>query len=599
MKNNEKKSRLQITLAAFIWSYLKEKKLYLFFFLVVAVIWSVEMSLSPYLLKIIIDRVSLFSSDSEELLTILLIPVILYVSMSLILNINFRIYDYASLRLYPKLKADMTKDMYSYLIKHSDAFFQNSFSGSLTKKIFDMATNVELMIRTVNESFFPIICVLITSSFMLLIVVHYIFAIILIVWAIFFIYLSYVASIKLENYSKDLSELNIKASGKISDSISSITTVKLFSANNYEIKRVNKSLENVVNADYKVHWQNLKISFVQGIGITMLTFFMLIALIYGRMHGWVTVGDFALVMTLSISILMSVYNVGQQIQQFAKMKGICKQALSIMQEAHEIIDLPDAEVMTVRAGLIEFKDVNFNYKDQKSLFNNLSITLNPGEKIGLVGYSGGGKSTFIKLILRLIEVQSGSILIDNQDITKVKIDSLINQLTIIPQNPDMFHRTIMENIRFAKPDATDEEVIMAAKKAKCHEFICELAEGYESLVGERGIKLSGGQRQRLAISRAFLKNSSILLLDEATSALDSLTESYIQQSLYDLMKNKTTIVIAHRLSTLKNMDRILVFDNGQIVEDGDLGSLLSDKEGTFYRLWKMQMDGFINNTGYI
>ena len=178
----------------------------------------------------------------------------------------------------------------------------------------------------------------------------------------------------------------------------------------------------------------------------------------------------------------------------------------------------------------------------------------------------------------------------------MKIDSLINQLTIIPQNPDMFHRTIMENIRFAKPDATDEEVIMAAKKAKCHEFICELTEGYESLVGERGIKLSGGQRQRLAISRAFLKNSSILLLDEATSALDSLTESYIQQSLYDLMKNKTTIVIAHRLSTLKNMDRILVFDNGQIVEDGDLSSLLGDKEGTFYRLWKMQMDGFINNT---
>lgn len=596
MKNNEKQSGLQSTLATFIWSYLKKKKLYLFFFLFVAVIWSVEMSLRSYLLKIIIDRVSLSSSDSEELLSTLLIPVILYVSMSLILNINFRIYDYASLRLYPKLKADITKDMYSYLIKHSDQFFQNSFSGSLTKKIFDMATNVELMIRTVNESFFPVICVLITSSFMLLMIVHYIFAIILILWATFFIYLSYVASVKLENYSKDLSTSNIKASGTISDSISSITTVKLFAADNYEMKRISNSIEHVVDADYKVHWQNLKISFFQGIGITTLTFFMLIALIYGRMHGWVTVGDFALVMTLSISILMSIYNVGQQIQQFAKMKGICKQALSIMKEAHEIVDLPDAEVMTVGPGLIEFKDINFNYKDQKSLFNNLSITLNPGEKIGLVGYSGGGKSTFIKLILRLIEVQSGSILIDNQDITKVKINSLINQLTIIPQNPDMFHRTIMENIRFAKPDATDKEVIMAAKKAKCHEFICELAEGYESLVGERGIKLSGGQRQRLAISRAFLKNSSILLLDEATSALDSLTESYIQQSLYDLMQNKTKIVIAHRLSTLKNMDRILVFDNGQIVENGDLSSLLSDKEGTFYRLWKMQMDEFINNT---
>ena len=228
METKGKKPTSQITLAKFIWGYLKKKKLCLFFFLLVAIIWSVEISLSPYLLKIIIDVVSQFSSDSDGLLPALLIPVILYISMSLLLNLNFRIYDYASLRLYPRLKADITKDMYSYLIKHSDSFFQNSFSGSLTKKIFDMETNVELMIRTANESFLPIICALITSSFMLLIVVHYIFAIILIVWAIFFIYLSYIASKKLENYSKDLSESNIKVSGKISDSISTITTVKLF-----------------------------------------------------------------------------------------------------------------------------------------------------------------------------------------------------------------------------------------------------------------------------------------------------------------------------------------------------------------------------------
>lgn len=594
MKKEDKKPELQITLLLFIWSYLKKKKLYLFLFIFIAIICSVEVSLSPYLLKVIIDRVSNLSGDSEELLINLLIPVILYILISLILNINFRIYDYASLRLYPKLKSDITKDMYSYLIKHSDTFFQNSFSGSLTKKIFDMTTNIELIIHTVNESFFPIICILVISSITLFTVVHYIFAIILIVWSIFFVYLSYTGSIKLENYSKYLSEANIKASGRISDSISNITTVKLFSANKYEIKQINNILENVVNADYKVHWQNLKISFIQGIGITVLTFFMLMALIYGHMHGWVTVGDFALVLTLSISIFTSIYNVGQQIQQFAKMSGICKNALSIMQEVPEIVDLPDAKILYIRKGLIEFKNVNFTYKDQKSLFNNLNITLNPGERVGLVGYSGGGKSTFIKLILRLIEVQSGSILIDNQDIRKVKISSLINQITVIPQDPDMFHRTIMENIRFAKPEATDKEVIWAAKKARCHEFISELPEGYESLIGEHGVKLSGGQRQRLAIARAFLKNSPILLLDEATSALDSLTESHIQQSLYNLMQNKTTIVIAHRLSTLKNMDRILVFDNGKIVENGDLKTLISNKKGIFSKLWKMQIDGFIN-----
>lgn len=383
------KKESKITLSIFIWNYLKKKKLYLFLFLLVTVIWSIEISLSPYLLKIIIDIVSMFSSGSDELLTNLLIPVILYILMSLILNINFIVYGYASLRLYPKLKADITKDMYSYLIKHSNTFFQNSFSGSLTKKIFDMTTNVELMIRTINESFFPIICALITSSITLLIAVHYIFATILVVWAVFFIYLSYIGSIKLENCSKYLSEANIKASGGISDSISNITTVKLFSSDSYEMKRISNSLENVVNADYKVHWQNLKISFMQGIGITILTFFMLMALIYGRMHGWVTVGDFALVLTLSISIFMSIYNAGQQIQQFAKITGICKQALSVIQTDHEIVDLPNAKTMKIVRGLIEFKNVNFTYKDQNSLFYNLNVTLNPGEKVGFVGYFGG------------------------------------------------------------------------------------------------------------------------------------------------------------------------------------------------------------------
>jgi ATP-binding cassette subfamily B protein len=584
----------QVTLVVFIWSYLKKNKIYLCLFMLVSIIGSIEISLSPYLLKLIIDTTNQFSNEHEELLSTLALPVILYIVISLISNLNFRTYDYFSLRFYPKLKTEIIKDMYSHLIKHSDSFFQNGFPASFTKKIFDVSTNVEFIIRTISESFFPIICSFITSSVMLLIVLHYIFAIILILWGICFIFLSYIASKKLENYSRSLSEFNIKISGQISDSISNITAVKLFTAEEDEIALINSSLEHLANADYKTHWQNLKINFVQGISITILIFFMLTILIYGRLQGWVTIGDFALIITLSIAMLMSIYNIGRQIQQFAKAKGICKQALSIMQETHEIVDLAKAKPINVQKGLIEFKNVSFCYGKQKSLFKNLSITLHPEEKIGLVGYSGGGKSTFIKLILRLIEPQSGSILIDNQDIKKVTINSLIKQLTMIPQDSGMLHRTIMENIRFAKPGATDSEVISAAKKAKCHEFICELPGGYESLIGERGVKLSSGQKQRVAIARAFLKNSSILLLDEPTSALDSLTENYIQHSLHSLMRNKTTLVIAHRLSTLKNMDRILVFDNGQIVEDGKLTTLLDNKNGLFYKLWQMQVEGFIN-----
>ncbi len=253
------------------------------------------------------------------------------------------------------------------------------------------------------------------------------------------------------------------------------------------------------------------------------------ALIYSSMHNMVSPGDFALVLMLSIAFMWSVNDIGKQMQRFAKVVGTCNQALSFIRIAHEITDVPNAPALVVNRGEIKFDHVAFKYNNNKSLFKNLNITLRPGEKVGLVGYSGGGKSSFIKLILRLMDVQSGNILIDNQNIRGITEESLRKQIGTIPQEPELFHRTIMENIRFAKPDASDEEVIAAAKSAHCHEFVMELPEQYHSLVGERGVKLSGGQKQRIAIARAFLKNAPILLLDEATSSLDSITERFIQE----------------------------------------------------------------------
>jgi ATP-binding cassette subfamily B protein len=279
----------------------------------------------------------------------------------------------------------------------------------------------------------------------------------------------------------------------------------------------------------------MKMSFVQGTGVTLLIAFMLIGLIYCRLHEWVSIGDFALVLMLSVSMLQIVYSIGRDLQKFSKIVGTCNQALTFIRAPHEIIDMPDAVPIQIKQGEIKFDNVTFQYEKSNPLFTNLDVTINPGEKVGLVGYSGGGKSTFIKLILRLIDIQSGKITIDNQDIKCVTKQSLRKQIGTIPQESDLFHRTIMENIRFARMDATDDEVIAAAKAARCHEFICELPEQYQSLVGERGVKLSGGQRQRIAIARAFLKNAPILLLDEATSSLDSITESYIKDSLHNVM----------------------------------------------------------------
>jgi ATP-binding cassette subfamily B protein len=258
----------------------------------------------------------------------------------------------------------------------------------------------------------------------------------------------------------------------------------------------------------------------------------------------------------------------------------------------QIKDTEYAEVLKVTDGEIIFDAVKFGYKNSAPLFDNLSIKIDPYQKVGLVGYSGSGKTTFVNLLLRLYDVNEGRILIDAQDIKQITQTSLRKSIGVIPQDPTLFHRSIKDNIGYSRPEATEEEILIAAKKAQAHQFIIQLPEGYNSLVGERGVKLSGGQRQRIAIARAFLKNPPILVLDEATSQLDSITEGLIQNSLLELFENKTTLIVAHRLSTLMYMDRILVFNQGKIVEDGSHEQLLSFK-GLYRAMWNAQVGGFL------
>lgn len=312
--------------------------------------------------------------------------------------------------------------------------------------------------------------------------------------------------------------------------------------------------------------------------------------LYGK--NLVTIGDFALIFGLSMQLGHMIWYTLDFVNQFNQAIGKCKQSLSALLIQPEIMDQSDAPDLHVKEGKITFDKIKFHYKGTEALFQNKSVMIEAGQKVGLVGYSGGGKTTFVSLILRLYDVTGGRILIDAQDIRDVTQESLRASIALIPQDPSLFHRSLMDNIRYGRPDATDEEVIEAAKRAHAHEFISQLPQGYASLVGERGVKLSGGQRQRIAIARAILKNAPILILDEATSQLDSVTESHIQESLWDLMQGKTTIVIAHRLSTLLHMDRILVFDHGKIVEDGPHAELLV-KAGLYKTLWDAQVGGFL------
>ncbi len=308
--------------------------------------------------------------------------------------------------------------------------------------------------------------------------------------------------------------------------------------------------------------------------------------------GEVSIGDLIMVITLLSTIQGALIFIGSSINSFTRQVAQIQEGLDDIIVEHEITDAEEAVSLKVAAGKIEWKGVDFKYQDNL-VFEKFDLRIAPGARVGLVGTSGAGKSTFVSLLLRQHDLNSGAILIDDQNIARVTQDSLRENVAVVPQEPMLFHRSIRENIAYGKPGATDEEIIEVAKKAHAHDFVVSLRDGYSTLVGERGIKLSGGQKQRIAIARAMLKNAPILILDEATSALDSESEVLIQKALHELMAGKTVIAIAHRLSTLREMDRIIVLEKGKIAEDGTHTTLSKKRGGIYARLWKHQAGGIL------
>ncbi|NBS41646.1 ATP-binding cassette domain-containing protein [bacterium] len=309
------------------------------------------------------------------------------------------------------------------------------------------------------------------------------------------------------------------------------------------------------------------------------------------LNGTLTLGDLALIQSSLTLVFGKLWGLGRSFRHIFDSMADGKEMVDLMREPHEVRDAKKAKALRVRLGAIDFKRVTFRFHKKRCVLDNFSLSIKPREKIALVGPSGAGKTTITKLLFRFYDVDSGSIRIDGQDIGGVTQDSLRNAVSLVPQDPVLFHRTLMDNIRYGRPDASNEEVMQAARQAHCHEFIEALPEGYGTYVGERGVKLSGGERQRVAIARAILKNAPILVLDEATSSLDSESESLIQSALHSLMRDKTVIVVAHRLSTIMAMDRILVIENGAIASQGTHAQLLKQK-GTYQKLWDIQAGGF-------
>jgi ATP-binding cassette, subfamily B, bacterial len=577
-------------ISEFLWYFAKPYKGYMIMLLATGVVWGLQMSFSPYVLKLIIDKISYGVGEPSAIANELIPLAFVYICTWTIASANFRFTDLIKLKFFPAIRQDIIEGMFAYLSKHSFNYFQNNFAGSLANKINDMNAGAVSIISKLDEYFAHIISALIASVMMFY--VHPLFAGILISWIFILFLVSLMFYKKVSILSKEFSESKTTVVGKIVDSISNILNIKAFAKNEFENKGVNIAVTDTVVKDRKMQKAILIMKICQDITFVCLIAAMLFGLIFMYKNSLVTTGDFVLILTISFAVAQGMWWLTNQLVQFAEDIGKCVQAISIVTKSHEVKDVPNAKSLQVEKGEISFKNVTFKYEGSDNIFQNKSITINPGEKIGLVGFSGGGKSTFVNLILRFFDIESGAIEIDGQNISEVTQRSLRSAITFIPQDTSLFHRTLLENIRYGNIDATDEEVTEASKSAYCDEFIRFLPMQYQSLVGERGIKLSGGQRQRIAIARAMLKNSPIIILDEATSALDSVTEEKIKKSLNQLMDNKTSIVIAHRLSTLAQMDKILVFDNGNIIESGTHGELLK-LNGHYAKMWSMQAGGFL------
>ena len=411
-------------------------------------------------------------------------------------------------------------------------------------------------------------------------------------WAFLIALLGLKLGKKLHTLAKDSGSRQSYANGMIVDSIANYSEIKSFA--NFHFERLNllKALRMLRKAETKEQIGQAVVILVQHTAEVFSFLAFLLYTIWRFSKQCLSATDFIFVNTLFMTMSGAVFNITWMYNNLLQVFGRLNAALETLAVTPEIVDAKDAKKLNIKKATISFKNVGFAYKSSRQIFDNLNVEIKGGEKVGLVGASGAGKSTFIKLLSRYFDVTSGEIDINGIDIRKVTQDSLHKHIATIPQDVCLFNRSLFENIRYGKTSATREEVIKAAKSASADEFIKQFPAGYDTKVGDRGVILSGGERQRVAIARAVLKNAPILIFDEATSALDSENEKHIQKSLSKLMKGKTVIAVAHRLSTLREMDRILVFDKGKIVEEGSHEKLLK-KNGKYAKLFKMQSDGFV------
>ncbi len=543
----------------------------------------------PLLYKEIVDTVSRPPNEVSERLIML---VIFLAIATFFYNVFFRISDYFLIKSQSQIIKELQDYSLEKLKKHSYTFFSNAFVGGLVTKTKRFIHAFEVLhdqfIFHVWMSGIALLC-----SLIVLWREAPILGLVFLIWLLVYSFL--VRLMVKWQIPKSLisAEADTKSTSRYADIVTNILTVKMFGSELRELndyKKTTKEQERKRTAAWMQ--QNFWNGMFQGAIIGIFNVIMIWFVVDLWIKGVVSAGTIVLVQVYVLTSFNIVWSISRSVIRAFSALTDADEMVKLFDQSPSVKDLPKTKKLEIKEGRIEFKDVTFSYEDSSEVFKDFNLKINPGEKVALVGHSGSGKTTIVKLILRFIDIQKGKIEIDGQDISTVSQGDLRNQIAYVPQDPSLFHRSLRENISYANPKAPFFEIVKVAKKAHAHEFIKNLPDSYDSLVGERGIKLSGGERQRVAIARAMLKNSPIIVLDEATSSLDSLAEEKIQKALQELIKGKTTIVIAHRLSTIREMDRIIVFDNGRIAEEGNHKELLR-KKGIYSNLWKSQVGGFL------
>ncbi len=483
-----------------------------------------------------------------------------------------------------------------YLLNQSYGFFQNEFSGRIATKVMQTALAVrDTVMKLLDVMLF--VAIYMVTALILVASADPRLCIPLIIWLFFYIIVQRYFVPKMKKIAMVQADARSLMTGRIVDSYTNIITLKLFSHSNRESAYIRDGMSEFLNTVHPQMRLVTKLNICLW-ALNMSLVFSTAALgIYLWLNGSITPGAIAIVMSLAIRLTSMSHWILWEISGLFENIGTVQDGINTLSVPSKVNDKPNAIALNVNRGDIIFDSVNFSYNTNEAVFENLNLQIPAGEKVGIVGRSGAGKSSLVSLLLRFYDIQSGAITIDGHNIEGVRQESLRSNIAMVTQDTSLLHRSVRENIMFGRPEATEEEMVVAAQKAQAHDFILSLRDnvgrrGYDAHVGERGVTLSGGQRQRIAIARVLLKDAPILVLDEATSALDSEVEAAIQLSLYQLMEGKTVIAIAHRLSTIAAMDRLIVFDEGKIIEQGTHQELLR-KNGIYTKLWGHQSGGFL------